>query len=222
MACLVDETSSRQALDPLGPTLAGRTVVNLSSDTPERARDHTAWAARHGIDYLDGVILVPTAVVGTPDVLTPISGPPNAFDRHQVTLQSLGGNLHHLGADPGAASVYDLAMLDIFYSTMAAIVHAFALAESDGVAPTTFAPYATQIIGILPPLITTMASAIEADQHPGDLDRLEMERRGIDHIIEASRARGLDVGVLHAVRTLAERAIAAGHGDAASPASSAC
>jgi 3-hydroxyisobutyrate dehydrogenase-like beta-hydroxyacid dehydrogenase len=213
IVCLVDDAARQELLDPLGDTLAGRAVVNLSSDTPERARNAAAWATRHDVDYLDGAIMVPTDVIGTPDAVILLSGARDVFDAHRQTLQTLAGNLHYLGSDPGAAALHDLAMLDIFYTTMAGIVHAFALVQSDGVAPTAFVPFAGQIVEILPPIIDTLAAAVEAGQHPGDVDRLQMEVTGMEHIIESSRARGLDVSVLDAVKTLGNRAIAAGHGD---------
>jgi 3-hydroxyisobutyrate dehydrogenase-like beta-hydroxyacid dehydrogenase len=213
VVCVVDDAASRELLDPVGDKLAGRAVVNLSSDTPERARSAAAWATSHDVAYLDGAILVPTPVIGTPDAVILLSGPQHVFDAHRPTLQTLAGNLHYLGPDPGAAALHDLAMLDIFYTTMAGILHALALVQTDGVAPTRFVPFAGQIVEILPPIIDTLAAAVETDQHPGELDRLQMEVTGIEHIIDSSRARGLDVSVLDAVRALGDRAIAAGHGD---------
>jgi 3-hydroxyisobutyrate dehydrogenase-like beta-hydroxyacid dehydrogenase len=213
VVCVVDDATRHELLDPLGDGLAGRTVVNLSSDTPERARSAAVWAASHKIAYLDGAILVPPPVIGTPDAVILLSGPQDVFDAQRPTLQTLAGSLQYLGADPGAAALHDVAMLDIFYTTMAGIVHALALVQADGVAPTSFVPFAKQIVEILPPIIDTLAAAVEADQHPGDLDRLQMEVIGIEHIIDSSRGRGLDVSVLDAVRGLGDRAITAGHGD---------
>ena len=213
VVCVVDDAAAHELLDPVASRLAGRTLVNLSSDTPERARATAAWAAEQGCHYLDGAIMVPTVVVGTAEAVILVSGPHDVFDAHRATLQALAGNLHHLGDDPGAAALHDVAMLDVFYSTMAGLVHAFALAGADGVAPTAFAPFAGSIVGILPPIIAAMAKAIETGDHPGDTDRLAMEAAGIGHVLEASEARDLDVGVLQAVKSLADRAVAAGHGD---------
>ncbi len=51
---------------PVTDALKGRTVVNLTADTPDRARDTANWAAAHGIRYLDGAIMTPTTTIGTP------------------------------------------------------------------------------------------------------------------------------------------------------------
>ena len=40
------------------PHLAGRTVIQFSTGTPEEARDSEAWLKEHGADYLDAAIHV--------------------------------------------------------------------------------------------------------------------------------------------------------------------
>ncbi|MFF7248321.1 NAD(P)-dependent oxidoreductase [Embleya sp. NPDC008237] len=191
---------------------AGRTLVNLTSDTPERAREAAAWAAKRDIDYLDGAVMVPTSVVGTTNGLVLYSGSRAAFEAHEATLRAFGPNTPFLGEDHGLAAVYDLGMLDFFYTAMAGLTHAFGLVGADGVSAREFLPFADIIFGILPNITTGMAAAIDARTHPGDQGNLTMEAAGIDHILTAAKTRGLDVGVLEAVRHLTTRTIARGHG----------
>ncbi|MDN5855152.1 MAG: NAD(P)-binding domain-containing protein, partial [Actinomycetia bacterium] len=44
--------------------LAGKTLVNLSSDTPRESERASAWAGEHGADFLTGGIMVPAELVG--------------------------------------------------------------------------------------------------------------------------------------------------------------
>ncbi|MCI0435293.1 MAG: hypothetical protein L0271_16875 [Gemmatimonadetes bacterium] len=135
-----------------------------------------AWAASRGIPYLDGAIMVPTPLVGTPDALILVSGPQAAFDAHRATLQTLAGNLHYLGADTSAAALYAVAMLDIFHTTMASMVHALALVAASGIAPSTFASFAAPwIAAIVPPIFIGMANSVEAGEHPGLLDKVQID-----------------------------------------------
>ncbi|WP_440081483.1 NAD(P)-binding domain-containing protein [Streptosporangium sp. LJ11] len=55
--------------DTVADALKGRTLVNLTADTPERARLMAAWAAELGVDYLDGAIMTPTPTIGGPAAL---------------------------------------------------------------------------------------------------------------------------------------------------------
>ncbi|MYS82324.1 NAD(P)-dependent oxidoreductase [Embleya scabrispora] len=191
---------------------ADRTLVNLTSDTPERAREAAAWAAKRDIAYLDGAIMVPASVVGTANGLVLYSGSRAAFEAHGATLRVFGPNTPFLGEDHGLAAVYDLGMLDFFYTSLAGLTHAFGVVGADGVSAGEFLPFANIIFGILPNIMTGMAASIDAGAHPGDQGNLIMEATGIDHILTAAKARGLDVGVLEAVKHLTDRTIARGHG----------
>ncbi|WP_369696743.1 NAD(P)-binding domain-containing protein [Streptomyces sp. XD-27] len=117
VVCMTDYDASQAVLEPLADTLRGRTLVNLTSDTPQRAREAARWAAEAGIDYVDGSIMVPTPVIGLPEALILFSGGQSAFETHEPTLRALAGNLPFLGTEPGLSAVYDLAMLNVFYST---------------------------------------------------------------------------------------------------------
>ncbi|MFI1384594.1 NAD(P)-dependent oxidoreductase [Embleya sp. NPDC020886] len=217
VVCVTDYDIANTLLADVGSTAdadpwAGRTLVNLTSDTPERAREAAAWAAARDIPYLDGAIMVPTPVVGTANGFVLYSGSRPAFEAHGATLRAFGPNTPFLGEDHGLAAVYDLGMLDFFYTSMAGLTHAFGLVGADGVSAAEFLPFANIIFGILPNIMTAMATAIDTDTHPGDQGNLTMEAAGIDHILTAAKTRGLDVGVLEAVKDLTTRTIARGHG----------
>ncbi|MGW3566068.1 NAD(P)-dependent oxidoreductase [Streptomyces sp. NPDC000941] len=212
VVCVVDYEVSQAILEPLGAELAGRALVNLTSDTPERAREAAAWAAGRGIDYLDGAIMVPTPVIGSPQALLLYSGSRSVFEAYETTLKALGGNNRYLGADHGVAPLYDLALLNVFYSSMAAMVHSLALVGADGVTAKEFLPYIKEFFALLPAMADQVADGIDNRDYPGDLGNLAMEAAGVDHILETSEARGLDSGPLAAVRALMGRAIADGRG----------
>ncbi|MGP4114219.1 NAD(P)-dependent oxidoreductase [Streptomyces sp. 4N509B] len=214
VVCLVDQKASRQVLSEpaVAAALSGRTLVDLTSDTPERAREAADRAASHGVAYLDGAVMVPTVVVGSPEALLLFSGSREAFDTHRAVLSALGGDLRFLGQDPGAAALHDLALLDVFWSMMAAAVHAFALVTADGVRAEDFAPLAVTSVTGLAPLLTELATEIDEGTYPGELANLVMDAAAAAHVVEASRTRGLDTSVIDAVHGLMARAIAAGHG----------
>lgn len=212
IVCVVDYDASEQILATVAKELSGRVLVNLTSDTPERARAAAEWAGENGIDYLDGAIMVPTVVIGQPEALILYSGSRSAFDAHAAILKALGGEARYLGSDHGAAALYDLGMLTTFYSSMMGIVHAMALVRADGVRATAFVPYLHEIVRILPPIADEMANEVDEGAYSGDLANLSMETAALEHIVDASRARGIDASVPDAIMALAKRAIAAGHG----------
>jgi 3-hydroxyisobutyrate dehydrogenase-like beta-hydroxyacid dehydrogenase len=96
IVCMLDYAAARAILEPAAAALRGRAVVNLTADTPERARAMAGWAAAHGIDYLDGAIMTPVSTIGGPAALTFYSGPESVFLAHRATLSGLGGTVADL------------------------------------------------------------------------------------------------------------------------------
>ena len=111
VVCVVNYDASDAILrrDAVTDALKGRTVVNLTADTPDRARDTAAWAAEHGIRYLDGAIMTPTTTIGTPAAVFIHSGPEELYREHRPVLDALGGTHTHLGEEIGRAAAYDIA-----------------------------------------------------------------------------------------------------------------
>ncbi|MFD9858298.1 NAD(P)-dependent oxidoreductase [Streptomyces alboflavus] len=212
VVCVVDYDASQAILEPLAADLSGRVLVNVTSDSPERARAAAKWAAGHGIAYLDGAVMIPTVMVGTPEALLFYSGDEAAYKKHEALLKSLGGQSAYVGADHGLAAVYDLSMLDFFWTSMAGLVHGYALAAKDGVPASALAPFLQSHISLLALLVGETAKDVDAGVYPGEEGNLAMELEGVEHILHAAELRGLDVSVLRGVRDVAKRAVDLGHG----------
>jgi 3-hydroxyisobutyrate dehydrogenase-like beta-hydroxyacid dehydrogenase len=212
IVCLRDHDAFRQAFGELGTdVLSGRTVVHLSSATPDQARETAAWAAQRGISYLNGAIMVPTPLIGTPESLILYSGPTSVFEAHEHELAPLG-RADHLGEDPGLASLFDVAMLEVFFAGMTSFLHAAAMMSTGGVAARSFLPYAERVVAILPETLAGLARDVDDRSFPGDEDNLAMEAAALDHIVSASEDSGTDSRLAVVMRDLARRAVASGQG----------
>ncbi|MFI6908774.1 NAD(P)-dependent oxidoreductase [Nonomuraea sp. NPDC050394] len=212
IVCVLDYDASDAILLPIAGTLKGRTLVNLTADTPARSRTAAAWAAEHGIDYVDGAIMSPTFTIGTPSAVLLYSGSEETYLAHAETLAALGGSHTHLGTDPGRAAGFDLALLNIFWTSMSGLAHAFAMAEAEGIDAADFAPFAQGIIGLLPESVTEMAGLLARREFPAEISSIASNVTTMDHIIHAAESRGMDPGPLGAVRPVAQGVIDAGHG----------
>ncbi|MEU8758743.1 NAD(P)-binding domain-containing protein [Streptomyces sp. NPDC048659] len=214
VVCVVDYDAADAVLrqEPVTAALKGRTLVNLSADTPARARDTGRWADEHGIGYLDGAIMTPSTTIGTPHAVFLFSGSPEAHAEHGAVLRLLGGGHTHLGADVGRAAAYDIALLDIFWTSMTGYAHALALASAEGVAPSELAPFAEGIGAILPPLFREWAEDVESGSYSGEGNPLTSAVSSMAHIVHASEGHGIEAGVMRAAEGLARRAVALGHG----------
>ncbi|MEU3019830.1 hypothetical protein ABZ635_20830 [Nocardiopsis sp. NPDC007018] len=117
-----------------------------------------------------------------------------------------------MGDDHGRAAGYDLALLEIFWTSMSGLAHAFALARAEGIEPADFAPFAQGIVGLLPESVTHMAGKLDRGDFSADGSSITSNLATMDHVIHASRDRGMDPGPLAAVRPIAQAAVDAGHG----------
>ncbi|AZQ35689.1 NAD(P)-dependent oxidoreductase [Streptomyces cyaneochromogenes] len=214
VVCVVNYDAADAVLrqDPVTDALKGRTVVNLTADTPARARDTGDWATAHGIRYLDGAIMTPTTTIGTSDAVFIHSGPEELYREHRPVLDALGGTHTHLGEDIGRAAAYDIALLDIFWTAMAGYAHALAVARAEGITARELVPFAQGIGAILPPLFEEFAGDVDDGTYSGELNPITSGVSTMAHIVEASESHGIEAGVIRAAEGLARRVIALGHG----------
>ncbi|WP_399926699.1 NAD(P)-dependent oxidoreductase [Streptomyces kanamyceticus] len=214
VVCVVNYDASDAVLrrDAVAAALKGHALVNLSADTPDRARDTGRWAAEHGIAYLDGAIMTPTPTIGTAAGVFLHSGPADLYERHRPVLDALGGTHTHLGEDIGRAAAYDIALLDIFWTAMTGYMHAVAVAKAEGISARELTPFARGIGEILPPVFDGLGGDIDDGTFSGEGNPITSAASTMAHVIHTSEAHGIEAGVMRAAEGLARRVIGAGHG----------
>lgn len=211
VVCLPDYATVSDVLGPVATRLHGRTLVNLTSGTPEDAAGMADWAAGHGADYLDGAAMSGTRLVGRPEALFVFSGSPDAFATHRTVLASLGNSVH-LGVDPALAPVYDTALFGMAWGALAGFYHAVALVGSADVDPTAFAAVATEHMPFVTSLMADHSRQIEDGRFPDDDGTVEVHAAAMAHLLDTSRARGLGTDVPELIGSLLDRAVATGRG----------
>ncbi|MFD3416681.1 NAD(P)-dependent oxidoreductase [Streptomyces decoyicus] len=212
---LTDYQAMYDVLDSATASLAGRTLVNLSSDTPDRTREAATWAADHGAAFLTGGVMVPAPMVGTEAAYIYYSGRGEVMESHLATLDLLG-TPKYLGEDPGLAQMMYQAQLAVFLTTLSGLMHATAMLGTAGRKAQETLPellsFVDSIGAILRAGEETPGAALDAGEHPGDLSTVTMMGATSDHIVETSTSLGLDLALPLAVQAHYRRAIDDGHG----------
>ncbi|WP_406453736.1 NAD(P)-binding domain-containing protein [Streptomyces sp. NBC_00876] len=212
---LTDYRAMYDILDSATSSLTGRTLVNLSSDTPDRSREAAAWAAGHGAGFLTGGVMVPAPMVGTEAAHVYYSGRDQVRESHLAALALLG-TPKHLGEDPGLAQMMYQAQLAVFLTTLSALMHATAMLGTAGMAAGEALPEllvtADSIGDMMRAGEKNPGTALDAGEHPGDLSTVTMMGATTDHIVETSTSLGLDLALPLAVQAHYRHAIANGHG----------
>lgn len=213
LICVLNYDAVHSILSPATSALRGKTLINLTADSPERARELAAWATKNGIDYIDGAIMTPITTIGQPSAVVLYSGQEDVYRSHRESLSSLGGTASFLGEDPGRAAAYDVALLDVFWTAMSGYVHALAIARAENIAAKDIAPYAHNIIHIMPDIMTYIAQDVDQGVYSGEGSSLISNMTSMEHIIHVAEHHGIDSSVLNAAKAIAQRAIHAGHGE---------
>lgn len=212
---LTDYQAMYDILDDVTEALAGRTLVNLSSDTPDRTREAAAWAARHGAAFLTGGVMAPAPMVGTNAAHIYYSGPGELLEKHRDVLTLLG-TPKHLGEEPGLAQLMYQAQLAVFLTTLSGLMHATAMLGTAGLKAREALPELLSSADSIGDMLRAgeehPGAALDAGEHPGHLSTVTMMGATSDHIVDTSTALGLDLALPTAVQGHYRRAIENGHG----------
>ncbi|QFU89322.1 NAD(P)-dependent oxidoreductase [Amycolatopsis sp. YIM 10] len=209
---LTDYDAMYAILDPVADALSGRVLVNLSSDTPEKARAAAEWAAGHGAAHLTGGVQAAPAQIGQPEAYTFYSGPQEVFDAHRETLAVLT-RPDYRGEDPGLAAAYYQLTMDLFWTTTLGWLHTLAMARAHGISAGDFLPHASSLLAGLPDFLTFYSPRIDAADHPGDAERLAMGAASVGHVVRTAEDAGVDASLPEAVRAVFRRGVNAGFGE---------
>jgi 3-hydroxyisobutyrate dehydrogenase-like beta-hydroxyacid dehydrogenase len=211
VVCLFDQRSVHDVLDPIVDRLNGRRLINLTTTSPDGARELAAWAGAAGVDYLDGGIMAVPAMIGSPASSVFYSGSRPLYDDYRNLLESWGSP-EYFGENAGMASLYDLALLSGMYVMFAGFFHGAAMVGAAGVPAKEFATRASAWLQALLPSLANYAEIIDGGDYtlPG---QQSLRFSDISEIIEASRGQGVSTELVDVVQRLIHRQIDAGHGN---------
>lgn len=213
VTCLLDHRSVHGVLDPVAGNLSGRTVINLTTTTPNESRELAAWAAERGITFLDGAILAVPQMIGGAGSAIFYSGSATAFEHHSALLERWGESTY-LGPDAGMASLYDMAMLTGMYTMFAGFMHGAAMVATAGVLATEFAERQTAFLAAMTGALPDFAAIIDARDYTGEGQQsLRFTQTALAALMRASSDAGVDAAVLKPVHEIVRRQIAAGFGE---------
>lgn len=212
VSVLPDYDTAREVLGDLGSELSGKTVLQLSSGTPDEARELSASVIAAGAGYLDGKIFTYPARVGAPMTRFAYSGSSAAYDLWIPLGSALGGRSTFFGDDPGAAATVDLGWLSFLYGASVGLFQAVAYCRAEGVD-------AAAVFDSVP----SWLSEIDAESsyydflhsrrdYSGDQATLEVHLAAMSHLAEAARSRDISAALPDLLLQVFGRAIELGHG----------
>ena len=211
IACLLDDASVAEVL--ADADLSGRDLVNLTTNTPAEGRVRAEWASSRGARFLDGGIMVPPAMVGTPAGFVLYSGSREAFDEWSEVL-AVAARAEFVGEDPGRAALLDVALLSAMTGLFGGIAHAYAMTAGD-VPPREFAP---MLAGFLKAMSDVTPQGVgerlaSGDHTTGVASTLVMQNAASATLLRTAAEQGVSAELIEPYLELMARRVAEGHGD---------
>lgn len=135
LICVTDYPTSLSLVesDDMSAPLTGRTVIQLSTGSPQEAQKLGDLCQSQGATYIDGAILVLPRDVGSQGAQLLFSGSGVAFRNARPILDCLGGDIRYLGENVRAAATLDLAWLCQRLGMILGALHGALLCEAEGV-----------------------------------------------------------------------------------------
>lgn len=206
-----DHRAVAAVLDQATGGLPGRTVITLTTGSPEDARRAADRVKALGADHLAAGLQTGPEDLGTEHATILYAGPEPAFVRHRTTLERLS-TPRYVGPAPGAAAVWDLALFGVWYDAQLGLLRALHTADQYGIDLAEFAGTAAIQLGHVVGSATATAGEVESRDYPRGPADLTEHLRVLDQLAELRTGNRLADGGIGQAAARARRLIDAGHG----------
>lgn len=195
-------------------TLRGKLIIQVSSGSPNQAREQAQWATGNGTSYLDGAIMATPDFIGEPGGTILYSGPRTLFEANRPVFAALGGNPQFVGEDVGHASALDLSLLGQMWGALFGQFQAAAICQAEGIALDLFEEHRLAFQPVVEGAVVDLVTRIRDRRFAADaqtLASLDVHYGAFGLLLQLCAERGLHDLVPKAQDDLFRKAIAAGH-----------
>jgi len=193
--------------------LRGKVLVQLSSGTPDEAREMESWARGRGIDYLDGAILNYPVDIGKPQGTVVYSGPEELFNRIKPVLLAFGDNAFFVGKEIGQASATDIAALSYAMGSMLGFIQGYIVYEAEGLPVDGYLQVVKNMMPAMEAALADLRDKIQKKDYANAQASLQTWTVAPREMIGWCEKRGVDHSFADPQLRLMERAIKAGKGE---------
>ena len=113
-------------------SLAGKTLVQMSTATQEQVETLQLYCQSNGIDFLDAKIAVTPLQIGEEQSVIFLAGPQDVYGRFEHVFKALAGRATYMGERIDAAVLGDFAFLSIYFAGTIGVLHGAAFAKASG------------------------------------------------------------------------------------------
>ncbi|PSB18515.1 hypothetical protein C7B76_08215 [filamentous cyanobacterium CCP2] len=192
--------------------LSGRVLVQLSTGSPQDAREMEVWAHDRGANYLDGAILAYPEQIATPQSTILVSGSESAFHQAERYLKVLAPKLIYLGDQVGAASALDCATLSYLYGALLGTVHGSLICESEGISVNDYRFLLPEYSSIVSGEVAKLSQCIYENRFENPTASLKTYFVAWERIVQQAQAAQISQAFPAFISSLLDQAVSDGYG----------
>jgi 3-hydroxyisobutyrate dehydrogenase-like beta-hydroxyacid dehydrogenase len=211
---VINYNATRQLLQrpEVESALRSKILVQLTTGTPNEAREMEAWAQPRGIRYLDGAIVGYPAGIGKPESTILYSGSEELFNRVKPVLLAFGDNALLVGNEIGHASALDVAILAFAMNAMSGFLHGYVVCEEEHLPLETYMQFVKSLMPVLEMTLAGLHGTIREKNYGNTEASLEVYAACPRALVDWCEDHGVDHSLADAQLFLIEKAIKAGKG----------
>jgi len=208
VVCVYNYAAAQDILgaDDVAPRLSGRTLVQLSTGSPQEVQECADWYASRGATYVDGAILCLPADIGTDGAQFLMAGPEAAVRALEPLLECLGGERRYVGENVRAAATLDLAWLSQRLGQIIGAVHGMRLCESEDVGIDAY-----ETLFAAGDRVQILARVVKEDNYLDSVATVDVWSSVARRIQEQARRAGINTDFPDFAAGVVERAMRAGY-----------
>ncbi len=198
---LTDYTAMYDVLSQAENALDGKVIVNLSSGTPQEARDGAKWVDDRGGTLFTGGFISQSDDIEHELSYVLYSGPQRIYDQYWTLLQSIC-RPEYLGDDPGLSQLYYQAMLALFHPFLLTVQQSISAVDDANGDSGRFAAFAADFTANLTEFVPLIHRLHQQGANDNASDA--MMRASAGHVADTFNAAGVDDSILRAVERVYE------------------
>lgn len=214
VVCVSGYAATRSILsDPQATAaLSGRTLVQLSTGTPQEAREMEARMQELRASYIDGAILAWPSQIGGVGTTILASGAEDVFRSCEPLLRILAGNFTYMGPGIGAASALFNATLAYLAGNWIGFCYGALIYETEGYSTEEFGKLINGLSGILGAESEKMGAVIRNNDYDHPESTVKTSGEDIERLVQLAAEAGINPDFPRFAGSIFRKAIDAGYG----------
>jgi len=198
--------------------LTGKTLVQMSTATPDQVEALRTFCQSNGINFLDAKIAVTPRQIGGSMAVIFFAGPQALYDRHRTVFQALAGRASYMGERIEAAVLSDFAFLSLYFAGTIGVLHGAAFAKASGLNVDQFFDLVPSFLQEIAARSQSFKDMVSANDYSNVQSALKTDLAAATLLSDAVDQSGMKMTFPKALISLMQESVAQGLGDSDSAA----